>query len=65
METQRIVFAGSFVGTALMALTSLSGILSNTINASGWIAFSVEALLALAFGYFLFFKRESITPTLH
>ncbi len=57
-ETQRIVFAGSFVSTVLMALTSLSGILSNTINASGWIAFSVEAVLALAFGYFLLFKRE-------
>ncbi len=55
-ETRRIVMTGSLVATSLMACTSLSAVLAGTINLSGLIAFSVEALLSLAFAYSL--KRQ-------
>ena len=58
---RRALVVGGFIVCALMAVMSLKGVLTNTINASGLLAFSIEALLAAGFGYFLFVKREPTT----
>jgi hypothetical protein len=57
-HTRRAVVAGEFVVTGLMAVLSLSGVLTSTINATGLFACGIEALLATGFGYFLFSSLE-------
>jgi uncharacterized membrane protein (DUF441 family) len=55
--TRRAILAGGLVVTCILAVVSLLGVVSGTINASGWIAFAIELLLTLGFGYFLLSKK--------
>ena len=57
-DARQAIVGGTLVVSILMAVMSLYGVLSNTINPSGWLAFAVEVLLAIGFGYFLLFKRN-------
>jgi hypothetical protein len=53
-QTRRAITAGGFSVTVLIALLSLSGVVTGTINAIGLLAGAIEVALAFGFGYFLF-----------
>ena len=53
-QARRAIMAGGFVATVLMALLSLSGVLTSRITVMGLFACAIETLLAFGFGYFLF-----------
>lgn len=51
------IVAGGFVVTAVLAVVSLFGVLAGTVGPAAWTAVVVEALLAVAFGYFYWSSR--------
>jgi len=58
-QARRAVMMGTFVTVGLTGLTSLYGVLSNTIGPLGWGAAVPELLLAVWFAYALFVKPEA------
>lgn len=56
---QTSILLGGLVSCVIMAVLSAMGVLTGTINASGWLAFVVETVLACGFGYFYFTRPVS------
>jgi nitrate reductase gamma subunit len=55
--TRRAILAAGFAATAVLAVISLFGVLTGTVGPAAWTAVVVEALLAVAFGYFYWNSR--------
>lgn len=48
ISTQRVILIGVIVAGAGMAIISTKGVISGTVNSSGWLAVIVEVLLVVS-----------------
>ena len=57
-EAQKAIMTGLLISDVIGFIVVLLGVLSNLMNALGWVAVGMYLLLALGYGYFRFLKPE-------
>jgi Ca2+/Na+ antiporter len=57
-EAQRAIMTGLLISDVIGFIVVLLGMLSNLMNALGWVAAGLYLLLALGYGYFRFLKPQ-------